>query len=858
MTDRLVHLRTSKDGGHNWSAARNRSLGEVGEFTKRVKFLRLGQSIQRVLEVSVSAACRRDLLAASLFINGKWQAFPVVGGSYADDTVPWSCQDTVNWLPVRAERPGGRSPDMLRTPPGLSLFAICGEGPIRGARNVEGRLFVVSGDTLYQVAADGTPTALGTIPGVGRCSLAHNQIEGGNEVAIGNGASGYVWNTVTETFAQITDDGFPGFLSVDFLDGYLTGIEPARRYAFHSDLAAALSYTTLDRAEAEAQPDRLMAQIVDHREWWLLGERTIEIFVNTGQSTGTFQRAGNTVIEVGCGATHSVAKLDNSVFWLGHDGIVYRANGYSPQRISTHAIEQQIRRCRRSGAFATVWEDSGHKVYYLTFPDGHTWGYDVASGEWHRKESFGLDRWRLNTLTYWNGAWIGGDYASGKLYEVVWGVCDEAGAPMVSKRVTGVLHDQQNPITIDGVEFVFDTGKDATSDPVPVLLLQPPTISGNLPDGVVGDSGTLQYTVSGGLPPYSDITVLSGSLPPGASLATDGLVTYTYTTPGSSSWTVGGTDANGTPFSVADSATIALPIIDGLFDVVTYTGTGASTFSLPTTLDLAFDGGAALTFTRSASAGTARAALSDDGATALSDDGTASMTAIGASFAGSNNGNGSGLSKGAWVFRLAEGFADVVRYVGDGTASRQIAHGLDVAPGAVFLFGAAASGFHRGAGNTKDASWTNAAVATNAALWASTDPTATHFTVGNSVGNTLGGVYAALLLAHDASPGGLIQCGTFTGNGSAAGPSVALGWEPQAVMIKRDHDFDNGWMGYDSTRNPSGVLAERGGFNTGSPGGTGFGNVVTTSDTGFQITTDHPDANGSGFVYYYIAIRSGA
>ena len=484
----------------------------------------------------------------------RWVPVQLVGGAYADDALPWSAQDCINYIPVPAEKEGTRSREMLRCLPGYSLFCDLGTNkPIRGARNVEGRLFVVSGTTLFQVNADGSSTERGTIPGVTRCSLSHNQITGGNEVVISNGQGGYVYDTAANTLEQITDDGFAGAISFDFVDGYILGIEPARRFAFTSDLAAATSYNTLDRYEAEGSPDLLVGQAVTHREWWLMGERTIEPFVNTGATTGTFQRSQGTVIEVGLAATHAVAVMDNSVFWLGSDGIVYRANGYTPQRISTHAIEQAISRCNTAQAFAFTFEDRGHKVFYLTFPDGHTWGYDAATGEWHRRKSHNLDRWRINTLTKWNGKWIAGDFSNGKLYALNWDVQDEAGDPLERRRITGVTHDNQNALIINGLELVVDTGLPRKEAASPYVL----SIAGNLPDGDLGDTVNYQYTIKATDRPIT-VTLPTGALPTGLSIDDAGRVTGTVTANGSFSWTVRVTDATGAHVDLADSASYDL------------------------------------------------------------------------------------------------------------------------------------------------------------------------------------------------------------------------------------------------------------------------------------------------------------
>ena len=393
-----------------------------------------------------------------------WQPVPVVGGSYADDTLPFSCQDTVNWLPVRAERADARAPWILRSVPGLTQFALPQAAPVRGSHDAEGKFFNVVGNKLYRVNLNGTSTEIGTLPGVGRVSIAHNQITGGNEVVFANGDAAYLYNAATNTYGKITDAGFPGARVVGFVDGYIVFVEPGGRFWGWSDLAAGGSYNTLDRSEAESQPDKIVTLVVSHREVLVLGERTGEFFRNTGAATGTFQRIDGTEMEVGCASAYAVGRLDNSTFWLGNDGIVYRLNGYQPVRVSTGPIEQAIKKLDFAKAFATVWEDSTHKVFYLTFQDGQTFGFDVSSGEWTRRQSYGLERWRLNTLTKWNGAWYGGDYSNGKIYRLDWENMTEDGQPLVSRRRTGIAHADGNPITVDALRLEMDVGRSGVAN----------------------------------------------------------------------------------------------------------------------------------------------------------------------------------------------------------------------------------------------------------------------------------------------------------------------------------------------------------------------------------------------------------
>lgn len=473
----------------------------------------------------------------------------IIGGAYADDTCPWTHQDTQNMLVVMAERAGTRSPSILREVPGFYTYLDLGAGPIRGAHDVEGTLFVVSGSLLYSIDSSRTATEMGTISGVSRVAMAHNQITGGSEVAIAAGSTGYVYNTASGEFSTITDDAWVGATSLDFVDGYITAVEPGGRFWYHSDLAAAKVYSTLDRYEGETSPDKITTHIVLNRQVLVLNQKTIEIFQDTGAATNTFQRLDGVSIEVGCTSKASPVRIGGTVCFLDDRGIVRMFRGYDPVRISTHAIEQDISLCDLTKAFGLAFEERGHQVYYLTFPDGYTWGYDLSSGEWHRRQSFDLTRWRANTLTRWNRLYIAGDYNSGKLYALDWDLCVEDTDPLIRKRTCSNIQANQNRIFVPEVEIVAEVGQ--TENAVPEY----PAITGNLVDGYVGDTVSYQYTVTGNNTPLT-VTLVSGALPTGLSVNSAGLVTGSLTTAGSFTWTLRVTDANGNYSQLTDKATV--------------------------------------------------------------------------------------------------------------------------------------------------------------------------------------------------------------------------------------------------------------------------------------------------------------
>jgi hypothetical protein len=165
--------------------------------------------------------------------------------------------------------------------------------------------------------------------------------------------------------------------------------------------------------------------IADHRELWVFGTDSVEVWYDSGAADFPLQRIQGAFNEIGCVSAYTIAKMDNGLFWLGTDargqGIVYRANGYTGVRISTHAVEYAIAQYGNiSDAIAYTYQQEGHAFYVLTFPSGNaTWVYDVATQAWHERAGF-VDgefmRHRSNCQCNFGGNIIVGDFANGNIY----------------------------------------------------------------------------------------------------------------------------------------------------------------------------------------------------------------------------------------------------------------------------------------------------------------------------------------------------------------------------------------------------------------------------------------------------------
>jgi hypothetical protein len=349
---------------------------------------------------------------------------PILGSSYVARSVNAADNRMVNLFPeVIAE--GGKEAAFLSRCPGLEYLQTVGTGPIRGlwAHQTNGTdFYVVSGVQVFKLSGlTATPTLLGTVSGTGPVSIADN----GTQIFFACNGPSYIYNEVTNVFQQITDPDFPGALTVGYLDGYFVFTEPDSQRVWVTSIFEGTQIDALDFASAEGSPDGLVGLIVDHREAWLFGTDSVEVWYDAGLADFPLARIQGAFNEIGCVATFSIAKLDNGLFWLGTDargqGIVYRANGYTGTRVSTHAVEYAIAQYGNlADAIAYTYQQEGHAFYVLTFPTGNaTWVYDVATGAWHERAGWdngAFMRHRSNCQCNFGGNIIVGDYENGNIY----------------------------------------------------------------------------------------------------------------------------------------------------------------------------------------------------------------------------------------------------------------------------------------------------------------------------------------------------------------------------------------------------------------------------------------------------------
>jgi len=347
---------------------------------------------------------------------------PFVGPSYELLNRKASAQRSVNLYLVGMETPSKVS-FIMQAVDGLSPFASLG-AEIRGSLEANGRTFVVAGSVLYELFADASSVSRGALlTSSGPVEMAW----GTTELVLVDGVNGYVLNLNTNAFGQITSPAWLGSNRVAYLDGYFIFVDPGTQKFYCSAIDDASSLDALDFASAESTPDNINSHLVDHREIWLLGDLTTEVWFNAGGSDFPFARNQGAIIEVGCVATFSAQKIDNGLMWVGRDkngsGIVYRSNGYQAQRVSTIAVEEALQASSDlSQAVAYVYQQDGQTFYTVNAPGvPSSWVFEVSTGAWHERCDLDANgdfmQWRVTNHVYSLGMHLMGD-ALGNLYKL--------------------------------------------------------------------------------------------------------------------------------------------------------------------------------------------------------------------------------------------------------------------------------------------------------------------------------------------------------------------------------------------------------------------------------------------------------
>jgi hypothetical protein len=388
----------------------------------------------------------------------------IAGPSYEQRSLPFDAQRSINFFPVFDQQ--GKEVVSLYSVPGKTLFGTAGAGPGRGFfTSSSGRVFAVSGTGIYEVDSAGTTTLLGSLlQSTGIVTIAEND----TQLAVCDGQSIYILTYATNAWAKVTDPDLPSVGTITYSDGYFIVNENNSGRFYVSALRDGTNWTALNFATAENSPDNLKCVTAAVGQLWLFGNRTTEIWTNTGDSAFPFRRISGAVMEAGISSPFTTIEIDNGIMFVGQDefgsGIVYKTSGYTPMRVSTTAIEKRIQEATDIGNMrAWAYQEEGAVFYVLTGGGLETsLVYDLTTQLWHERARLNddgeLEQDIAECHTFAFGKHLVLDRLNGNIYEMSLDYYDDAGSPLVRERVYTHLSDEGKRIRYNTLEIGFETG----------------------------------------------------------------------------------------------------------------------------------------------------------------------------------------------------------------------------------------------------------------------------------------------------------------------------------------------------------------------------------------------------------------
>lgn len=338
---------------------------------------------------------------------------------------------------------------------------------ILGLHSVKEIVYVVTDKAFYKVEAAG-------VSFIGAVSFLENpkkvSIEDNGFDIVFVAGNGYYYNIASGTLSDYNAD--PAYYPSDtvaFLDGYFIFNRRGTMQFFISNLYST-ALDAIDFASKEANPDDLIGVACINRNLWLVGRRSTEVWSNIGSSTFPFLRIAGAVHEHGTSNHKTIAKLKNSIFFLGDNGAIYMSNGLQLQRVSNTSIEYRIRKDKVSFAEAFTYSEEGNDFYCITINNLDTYVYDIKSGEWHNRSSERVRRWRIKDMVQYNitNQNIGADFTNGKLYEVDIDIPTEDGEIITRSIYSVPIHNGVDYVTMNEFQIDMITGelKDPKKDAI--------------------------------------------------------------------------------------------------------------------------------------------------------------------------------------------------------------------------------------------------------------------------------------------------------------------------------------------------------------------------------------------------------
>lgn len=286
----------------------------------------------------------------------------------------------------------------------------------------------------------------------------------------GTGATAHI--TVSGRQVTAVDIVDPG---VDYVIGDILSADAANLGGMGSGFqyevdTNAEAFDPLDIAAKSGSADPIIALATTHKELWLIGNLTCEIWIGSGAADFFFQQQQGAYIDHGCAAQFSVASMDVMTCFIMQDkqgsGIIVKAANYQLQEISTPAIVSILKQMATfSDCVATTFQIEDHPFFVFSFPTANkTFFYDVktelwAEWSWLNPEDGSRNRHRIQSAFFAFGMNLITDWETGEILELDPDVYTDRDSPIIRTRTfMHLLSEKFSRITYQSFDADMEAG----------------------------------------------------------------------------------------------------------------------------------------------------------------------------------------------------------------------------------------------------------------------------------------------------------------------------------------------------------------------------------------------------------------
>lgn len=297
-----------------------------------------------------------------------------------------------------------------------------GTGPARAAFVFRGSIYWVSGTDIFEIDSTLVPVLRGTIgTATGYVGITANQ----TQVMFVDGDKGYIWDTASSVFSTIVF-GFPILPSdVAMLDNYFITFEAGQQKFYVSALGDGTTWSALNFAVFESNPDQLLAIKALKRRLFLFGQFSTETWYDAGATDFPLRRDNNSLFEHGVYSAAAVNEGFEIMMYLAQNqngcaGVMLVLGTALPQKVSTPAIDLLLQGLTDlTDSDSILYKENGFTFYQLSFvTDNLTLVYVVETNLWHQIELIDGSRSPISVHAYLNSTHYVGTFNSNQLYEL--------------------------------------------------------------------------------------------------------------------------------------------------------------------------------------------------------------------------------------------------------------------------------------------------------------------------------------------------------------------------------------------------------------------------------------------------------